>query len=205
MDKIRKENLKPQLGSHGPLFTIIALIVFAVIFLGFSTLRYRKEYEPTGGNRILAPSQNTYQNNPEILKVLQFLSRRWSTKADSLYVLAMRQVSSTTELGIVDASTLLSARVLIQQVPPTESIAHEDNIYLANEFKPKSPQQMEIARQFYAKETPSLNKSQKDYSVIVWWDVDSSGNGNIKALTNFGYPIIPVENGIVDKNVIAYD
>lgn len=159
---------------------------------------------------LLAPPQDTYRKDSMIMEALQFLSRQWQTNLDSLYVLAIRKVSSEIELGIVDSSSFSSARLLISNssAPELQKYVHKlsanrNVIYLVNEFKPKSPQEMKIAQQFYAEKTPSLGASQS-YAVVFQWDVGLSGYGNIQALTSSGYLTVPVEHDVVLKRLSYY-
>jgi hypothetical protein len=153
----------------------------------------------------LAPPQDSYKSEPRIIASLDFLSRRWKTKVQGLYVVAMRPLGALLELGIVDSSSLTSARVIVTdpnfanpQDLQRQSIGHESDIYLANEFSPATAQEINITRQFYATETPSLG-NPKAFAVIIWWDVTQSGDGKIKALTNAGYVVVPVRSGTVLK------
>lgn len=159
---------------------------------------------------ILAPPQAAYQGDPEIVAGLQFMALRWKTPVAGLYVLVDRRGGSSREIGIVDVSSLESARLLIVTpdfVNPEQAIrnplAHEGKNYLLNEFRPTSPREFSMVQTFYTMPTPSFDKTD-DFAVILWWNVASSGDGSIRALTSTGYFMVPVQHDIIRKNFGYY-
>ncbi len=151
----------------------------------------------------MAPSQDKYRTDPNIMRAVQFLSRRWNKPLDDLYVLALRP-GPLTELGVMDSYSLMSARLAIprgdfSKTPELSgvSIQHEGNVYLLNEFRPSSSQELRISRIFYASTTTTLKGSH--FAVIVWLKITPSGNGTIEALTDTGYLTVPVKWGYVFK------
>lgn len=193
-------------------WVVVPVIVLLTCLVSYIALRYTTRNDSVNSkNGLVAPPQEAYRKDPKILATIHFLSRRWNVRSETIYVLVDRRGLEGIELGVVQSSSLSSARLFISPTsrPDLERDPHEllpDRavVYLVNEFKPRSPQEIKIASEFYASETLSLTASP-DYAVIVWWNVAPSGDGVIKALTNFGYPTFPVEHGVVDKSIISID
>lgn len=211
--QLTKLPVRKRIGANWRLYAFLTIGLLIIIFLGYASLRYIQGYELIGDEKnaqIRAPSQTTYRNDSNIITALRFLSSRWNTCLDSLYILTERRKDVFTEIGVVDSASLKSARLLIAtksfpalQQLIQESIVIDNNLYLLNEFIPVSQQDTSIARKFYATMTPSLRKSQ-DFAVIIWSNISPSGNGDIKALTNSGYLTVPVIYGLVLKRFGYY-
>ncbi len=195
-------------------FARVVFVVLIFLLIGHVILQYLKGYEGHalvfGADELIAPPQGANRMDPEIIQALQFLSRRWNTTLDTIYVLAVRQIGAIKEVGIVESNSLSSARLIIPVSSPpnleqlsADSIAHNERVYLMNEFRPESPQEKNISRTFYTTNTPSLGTS-KDFAVIVWWNVATSGSGHINALTNSGYLNVPVMGGVLFKRLGSY-
>lgn len=225
-----------MIGINHKIYLVLVFLVSGIIIIWFLPSFIMLGYMGydlmsgwvNGSDHLLAPPQDVYRKDPEIMAALRFLSRQWNTSVDDLYVfdvLAAHEVDSSAfskmknvsgiwvaEVGgkvvdssrgldVVESSSFKSAHLFIASAgyPNTnelsnDSIAHENNIYLVNEFEPKSAQQMSIARKFYT--TPSPLK-EGEFAVISQLNVTPLGNGEIIGLG--GNPRFPVIFGFVFK------
>src|SRR4029077_3277379 len=97
-------------------FITILSIVLSLSTLGYISLRYLQGYEAGDflipRNHILVPPQDGYKTDSEIIKAVQFLSRHWNANPNNISILVVRRGTYDIELGMIDSSSLSSARVM---------------------------------------------------------------------------------------------
>ena len=202
---------------HNSVFRVLVALLIASFFIIFCFVAllvlqpyvsgpYYRVRALLNRNALVAPPQDVYNRNPKIIVALQLVARRWNTRPEALYVLTFRPTTSAyglDEFGIVDSSSFASARFLVPaqlysnlQSLSKDSIAYEGDVYLSSEFIPKTSQELDMARLFYATEPAFANK----FAVIGWQDIDLSGDGHVTALIDSGYVNFAVRHHVIIKS-----
>jgi len=189
-------------------FSLLFAGILIVVILGLAFVRETPTSKEPINFTIATPDQSVYQADSDILKVITFVSGRWATTPNNIVILTVRKLDTLTDIGLVNINSLASAEVLLvaesyQEVDKLndKALAYEDRIFLWSEFVPQTAQQLEVASSFYSTTTPSISNTLA-FAVILTLDIDSKGDGKIKAFTStLSNLIIPVEQGKPRKDL----